>query len=284
MCFEREVRILQTIRHPNIVALVDVLYTEALIYVVMEYCTGGDVLSAIHLRGCLDDFHCRRYFRDCLLGLAHLHARAFAHRDIKPENVLIDTDGTAKLADFGLSHELADRLLSTPCGSVAYCAPEVVRGESYDGARIDVWSLGVCLYAMCSGRLPWTSPNEFEICTQIVSGNFAMPMVASNGAKDVMRRMLALEPAERPTVAELLRDPWVEGIARPRGILESRSAWVVKVRQAKATGHAPQGNARRPSKAPLIVRPQVDGSRRGLAGSLSVVWGSIGARGALGNS
>jgi serine/threonine protein kinase len=264
MYFERELRILQTIRHPNVVRLTDVLYTQSVIYVVMEYCACGDLLVAIQERGCLDDAQCRRAFRDILLGLAYLHARGIAHRDVKPENILLDGEGTAKLSDFGLSQEIApDRLLSTRCGSFAYCAPEVLRGEEYDGRRVDVWSLGILLYAMCSGRLPWTSHKDIEICAQIVAGKFAMPMLASDGAKRVIARMLAQEPDRRPTVPELLQDPWVGALAHPRGLFESQSVGIIQVRQAK-TNRSVQID---PLKHKVVVRPHVEGSRRLLGGS-----------------
>jgi serine/threonine protein kinase len=170
---------------------------------------------------------------------------------------MVDREGRAKLAGFGLAREAgAGRLLATVCGSVAYCAPEVVRGEPH------VWSLGVLLYAMCSGRLPWTSRNAFEASAHIASAQFAVPMLASDGAKRLILRTLALDPAERPTAAELLAEPRVARPAKSRALLESQSAGVFNVRRAKPPLQPPQPCA--PGRARVIVRPQFEKSRQAL--------------------
>jgi serine/threonine protein kinase len=275
MYFERELRILQTIRHPNIVTLIDVQYTPAIIYVVMEYCQGGDILTAIQARGCLDDRQCRRYLRDILLGLDYLHSRNITHRDIKPENVLVDNDGVAKLADFGLSREITpDRLLSTPCGSIAYCAPELLDLKEYDGRRADLWSLGVLLYAMCAGRLPWTSYNQVEMAAQIRSCRFATPMLASGGAKRMISGLLTRDPESRPSIAELLQDPWLADLPKPRGLFESQSLSALQIPHAKSLGRPGQSSPFLLPKGKVIIRPQVEGTRRALTAGRSVVMWS----------
>jgi MAP/microtubule affinity-regulating kinase len=225
--FEREVRIHETIRHPNVVALVEVLYTATLICVVMEYCSSGDLLQMIHMHNFLADADCRRIFYQILLGVQYLHGHHISHRDIKPENIFIDDAGTPKIGDFGLSHHMSQNaLLKTACGSLQYCAPEIVQGLEYDGRPVDVWSLGVLLYAMATGRLPWSSSNQLELCEEIVAREIVSLNVSSSALKRLIRWMLNRDPAKRPTVDELLADPWLSSTknARPsKGFGTSKS-------------------------------------------------------------
>jgi serine/threonine protein kinase len=236
--FERELRILQTIRHPNLIELVDVVYTAPLIYVVMEYCSGGDVLHAIHENHLLSEPLCRSILRDALLGLECLHRRNISHRDIKPENIFLDGHGGAKIADFGLSHHIVpNRLLETACGTLGYAAPEIVRCEAYDGRKADIWSCGVLLFAMCTGRLPWMTCNETEQFDQMTRGDFAVPAFVSPPIARLIQRMLVVKPAERPTVEEVLADPWLGAIRakRPVPVPKSRSIGLIGLRRSSLT-------------------------------------------------
>jgi 5'-AMP-activated protein kinase catalytic alpha subunit len=224
--FEREVRIHQTVSHPNIVHLAEVIYTPRVIFLFLEYCSGGDLIRAVQRFGALDEPQCWRTFYDVLLALDYLHSRRIAHRDVKPENILWNEHGDAKLADFGLAHHMEqDRLLGTPCGSISYCAPEILRGEAYDGRLVDVWSLGIVLCVMAGGRLPWKSANEMEILAQAEKEEFELPMMITESLRNVIRRMMKANPKERPTVPELLMDADVASSGlrfRPR---QSLSPW-----------------------------------------------------------
>jgi serine/threonine protein kinase len=225
--FEREVRILQTIRHPNIVQLMEILYAPDIIFIIMEYCSGGDICQAIQKFGCLDAPQCWRSLHDILRALDYLHSHNISHRDIKPDNILLSASGDAKIGDFGLAHQIAgDGLLKTPCGSLSYCAPEVLRGDQYDGRLVDIWSLGVVLYVMCAGRLPWKSANMTDIYNQATNGEFELPGFVSVGLQKVIVKMMRPIPTQRPTIAELLKDPEIAALGlrfTPQGLGISRS-------------------------------------------------------------
>jgi 5'-AMP-activated protein kinase catalytic alpha subunit len=228
--FERELRILQTIRHPNVVILEDVIYETDFIFLIMEYCQGGDLLEFIQACGSLSPADARRIFRAIIAGIEHLHANDISHRDIKPDNILLDSAGTPKIADFGLSLDrVRDRLAETPCGSIEYCAPEVIGRTPYDGRRADVWSLGVLLYAMLAGRLPWRAGDASGIYREAIAGDFDGAGLGCEGARALVARMIRPDPAARPSIAEVLADPWIAvPDYRPRGINESRSTGVIQ--------------------------------------------------------
>jgi serine/threonine protein kinase len=237
--FEQEVRILQAVSHPNIVQLTEVIYTADLILVMMEHCSGGDLLQMIEVRGRLDDAQIRGVLADVLSGLAYLHERHIFHRDIKPENILIDASGIAKIADFGLSRFMShDALLQTPCGSISYCAPEILQGREYDGCLADVWSLGIVVFAMCSGRLPWASATEAEIEAQVSHGGIGLPPIMSAVIGGLLRQMLQPDPARRPTVAQLLAQESLGAILRPRAVRLIESASL----NALQLGHSQTGS------------------------------------------
>lgn len=247
--FEYEVRVLQTVRHPNIVQLVDVVYTEQIIYVVMEYCSGGDVLHAIEEDHFLSEGRCRSLIRDVLLGLACLHRRNIAHRDIKPENILIDDTGHAKVADFGLSRDVfANRPMETQCGTIAYVAPEILCHKPYDGRKADVWSCGVLFYAMCCSRLPWTSQNEVELYREIVNAEYTLPGYVPRSMEGLISKMLVIDPALRATVEELLTAPCFAPAQGKRTGLVPKSS---------STGRLGQGPVSASASRVVLIRPQM---------------------------
>jgi serine/threonine protein kinase len=153
-----------------------------------------------------------RLFSHLVAGMEYLHANNFAHRDLKPENCLLTHDLRLKIADFGLCHSVTtEALLSTQCGSIYYAAPEVIRGEDYDGKAADVWSMGVILYSMLCGTLTWTSTNRTVVIEPIISAQFSIPGFLPRPRRELLARMLDRDPQARHTVAEIARDPWIEG-------------------------------------------------------------------------
>jgi serine/threonine protein kinase len=143
-------------------------------------------------------------------ALAYLHGRGIAHRDIKPENILLDSDLSPKIADLGLAHTFhTQNLMSTPCGTLFYVAPEIISGGEYDGREVDVWSLGVVLYVMLVAALPWPFDNRKEFQERVFQGEFTVPGYVDPEAEDLIRSMLSLDPESRPSMTEILRYPWL---------------------------------------------------------------------------
>ena len=209
--FEQEVRVLQSLRHPNIVHLEHIVYTEDNIYLIMEYCMRGELFKYIASIGPLEEGLVIRMFRQIAEALDFVHSHNIAHRDLKPENILLDQDMNAKLADFGLCHATsAQKLLVTPCGSPFYAPPEIINNVEYDGKRADVWSLGVVLYTMATGSLPWTETNQTQLFQQIREADIVIPSRLHPALRELLQMMLQRDPAKRPTTREILEFPWLQ--------------------------------------------------------------------------
>lgn len=206
-----EVETLKKLRHQNICQLYQVVETEEKIFMVLEHAQGGEVFDYIVARDRLKEPEARQFFRQILAAVAYVHDAGYAHRDLKPENLLLDENNQIKLIDFGLvahpSH-IADPL-HTCCGSPAYAAPELITGNPYLGTEADVWSLGVLLYALLCGFLPFDDDNTAYLYRLIQRGKYEIPEFLSQGSIEILGQMLQTNPRKRVTVKQLLCHPWV---------------------------------------------------------------------------
>ena len=210
--FESEVRILQQLNHPNIVELYDLLSDNEKIYVVMEFCGGGELFEYILDRGHLTEAEARPLMREILQGLQYVHSFGIAHRDLKPENLLFGDDGEVKISDFGFSRFVDDRgMAQTPCGSPCYASPEVLSGKPYDARKSDIWSAGVVCYAMLTGKLPWTQRNQAALFQQIRQGGYNVPNFLSPLCQDFISKLMEVNDKKRPTAEQALEHPWIGG-------------------------------------------------------------------------
>ncbi|OHS99198.1 CAMK family protein kinase [Tritrichomonas foetus] len=208
--FEQEVRILQSLHHPNIVQVTDIVFTDKLILLLMENCENGELFNHIVQCGALNDEELTRIFRQITRALQYVHEKNIAHRDLKPENILLDDEMNAKLADFGLCHITSPKsLLKTPCGSPFYAPPEIINNVKYDGKKADIWSLGVVLFTMATGALPWTETNQSKLFLQIQEADIHIPSCLSPPLQQLLLMMLCKDPNARPSCEEILNMPWL---------------------------------------------------------------------------
>ncbi|XP_078088159.1 hormonally up-regulated neu tumor-associated kinase homolog A [Mustelus asterias] len=211
----REGQIHQMIRHPNITQLLDILETENSYYLVMELCTGGNLMHKIYDRKILEEAEVRRYIKQLTLAVEHLHRAGVVHRDLKIENLLLDEKNNLKLIDFGLSN-CAGILgysdpFSTQCGSPAYAAPELLACKKY-GPKVDIWSIGVNTYAMLTGTLPFTvEPFSLRALHQkMVDKDLnPLPVHLSSAAVNFLRSLLEPDPIKRPNIQQVLANLWL---------------------------------------------------------------------------
>uniref|UniRef100_A0A8C1X4F2 MAP/microtubule affinity-regulating kinase 3 n=1 Tax=Cyprinus carpio TaxID=7962 RepID=A0A8C1X4F2_CYPCA len=206
----REVRIMKTLRHPNIVRLFEVIETEKTLYLVMEYASGGEVFDYLVSHGRMKEIEARAKFRQIVSAVHYCHQKNIVHRDLKAENLLLDADANIKIADFGFSNEFTlGNKLDTFCGSPPYAAPELFQGKKYDGPEVDIWSLGVILYTLVSGSLPFDGQNLKELRERVLRGKYRVPFYMSTDCEGILRRFLVLNPSKRCTLEQVMKDKWM---------------------------------------------------------------------------
>ncbi|XP_043735289.1 serine/threonine-protein kinase MARK2-like [Cervus elaphus] len=213
----QEVRALRSMNnHRNIVQLVEIIDTEETLFLIMEYLSGGDLATYLDAQGCLTEGEARGVFRQLVSALRHCHRRGVVHRDVKPGNILLEAN-KIKLSDFGLSDQWhPGKKLNTSCGTLEYMAPELFLGLPYTGPEVDVWSLGVVLYTLVTGSAPFTGRDFRELRDCICTGHYRVPEGLSGEMKDLIRRMLTLNPANRATLDDVRHHPWLNvGLERP---------------------------------------------------------------------
>ncbi|VFQ58493.1 unnamed protein product [Cuscuta campestris] len=207
----REIKILRLFMHPHIIRLYEVIETASDIYVVMEYVKSGELFDYIVEKGRLQEDEARKFFQQIISGVEYCHRNMVVHRDLKPENLLLDSKCNVKIADFGLSNVMRDgHFLKTSCGSPNYAAPEVISGKLYAGPEVDVWSCGVILYALLCGTLPFDDENIPNLFKKIKGGIYTLPSHLSAGARDLIPRMLIVDPMKRVTIPEIRTHPWFQ--------------------------------------------------------------------------
>mmetsp|Transcript_36083 Transcript_36083/g.40270 ORF Transcript_36083/g.40270 Transcript_36083/m.40270 type:complete len:724 (+) Transcript_36083:183-2354(+) len=208
---QREINILHLCTHPHIIRLYEVIDTPTDIFLVNEYVSGGELFDYIVSKGRLSADEARNFFHQIVSGVEYCHFQKIVHRDLKPENLLLDANDNIKIADFGLSNLMRDGdFLRTSCGSPNYAAPEVISGHLYAGPEVDVWSCGVILYALLCGSLPFDDESIPNLFKKIKSGMYSLPTHLSQLAKNLIPRMLEVDPMKRITIPEIRLHPWFQ--------------------------------------------------------------------------
>ncbi|KAJ3374160.1 Serine/threonine-protein kinase par-1 [Allomyces arbusculus] len=205
----REVRIMKLLNHPHIVRLYEVIDTPRELYLILEYVPGGEIFDFLVARGRMKEKDARRYFRQILAAVDYCHALHIIHRDLKAENLLLDASMNIKIADFGFSNQFSPgQRLNTWCGSPPYAAPELFQGKEYNGPEVDIWSLGVVLYVLVCGALPFDGPNLQKLRARVLTGKFKIPFYMSTDCEKLIKKMLVLDPTKRATMQDIKEDKW----------------------------------------------------------------------------
>ena len=206
---KKEIKILKSIRHKNIIQLFDIMESKTNLYFVIEYCKGGELFDYIVKNKRLNEGEACVFFQQIINGVEYLHKQGIIHRDLKPENLLLDYNNNIKISDFGLSTFFAkNNYLQTACGTPSYAPPEMLEGLQYNGEASDIWSCGIILYAMLCGTLPFTESKEEIIVRKIKTHDYSIPQYLSKEAQDILYHILKINPEERFTIEGIKRHPW----------------------------------------------------------------------------
>lgn len=214
----REIATMEGICHPHIIRLFEVVETYARIHLVTEYASGGELFDKISVNGRLKEDDAKSLYAQILSGVRYMHSLGFVHRDIKAENVFYAGPGLVKLGDFGFSTHLTegpDEMLQTFCGSPPYAAPELFRDESYLGPYVDIWALGVLLYLIVTGTMPFRARTVLGLKTLILDGKFIVPEYISPPCRFLILGTLRQTPLERLKIDEMLASEWFKDVSLP---------------------------------------------------------------------
>nr|XP_039273472.1 maternal embryonic leucine zipper kinase-like [Styela clava] len=207
-----EIQAMKCLHHQHICRLYQVVETSKKIFMILEHCNGGELFDYIVQKDRLTESESRVFFRQIVSAVAYMHHIGYAHRDLKPENLLIDEDQNLKLIDFGLCAKPKGGMennLFTCCGSPAYAAPELIAGKSYIGSEADIWSMGVLLYALLNGFLPFDDDNIGMLYRKIKEGKYDTPEWLSKESIELLGQLLQHDPKNRVQVNKLLKHTWI---------------------------------------------------------------------------
>lgn len=209
------------------------------LYIVLELVTGGELFDRIVSKGSYSEKEASELMKQVLDALSYLHAKGIVHRDLKPENLLYASpapDAPIKLADFGLAKIVSSggqsSVMHTTCGTPGYVAPEVLKNDGYD-TQVDAWSMGVILYILLCGFPPFHDDNQALLFEQIKNGKYDFPdpwwSNISDQAKDLVKKMMTVDPKARYSIDDCLKHPWISGDAASdapiQGLAESMRKW-----------------------------------------------------------
>merc|ERR1711916_4161 len=212
---DKEIDVLRTLKHPNIIELHEVFKGESEYYIVTELVQGGELFDRIVTKMHYTELEARDLIKIFISTMHYMHSSDICHRDLKPENLLLvseDDDSEVKIADFGYAKNISMLHDEAPCGTPGYVAPEILRGDPYAG-EVDIWSMGVICYVLLAGYPPFYDEDTRKLYKKIRNGNYQFHdehwKTISGDAKDLIRKMLTVNQQERWTEKQLLRHPWI---------------------------------------------------------------------------
>lgn len=206
----KETNVLKSLHHIHVVKIYETFETEKFFMIAMEYISCGDLLSYVRKRSRLTEPIAKYIFKQIIMALKYIHYKGISHRDIKLDNILIDINSNIKVCDFGVAKKMTKgEMMTDQCGTPAYIAPEVFKGNGYDGSLSDVWSSGVVLYAMLAGTVPFKASKLNELKKVIISCNYNKIKGISEEAEDLLSKILETDPNKRLTSDQILEHPWM---------------------------------------------------------------------------
>ena len=219
LSFEQELRVHQSLDHPNIVKIYDVIYSEKNIYVIMDLCQNGDLFDWIQKGILSGSENLKRILYQILSAVDYIHKRNIAHLDLKPENILIDDNLSPKITDFGCCETPIRKNTKEFYGTLFYTAPEILKSTVVDFCKCDIWSLGVIFYALATCDLPWDCTNDDTIRKCILAGHFSVPSYVDKKISIIIYGCLRKNPSQRLTAEELLKNELFNEVDRKKEIL-----------------------------------------------------------------
>lgn len=216
----QEISIIKNLNHTNIVKLFEVFENNKYIFLVLEHVSQGDLLGFVKQKGKIDESTAKRIFAQVITGVKHCHQNNILHRDIKLDNILLDKNLSVKLCDFGVSRTMKDgQLINEQCGTPAYIAPEIINNKGYRDYFSDIWSLGIVLFAMLTGTVPFKAFNIEDLHKAIFSGKFTCPSYLTPECQNLIHAMLKLDPYSRITLDQIMNHEWLKAHSKNQNLL-----------------------------------------------------------------
>ncbi|CAL1531400.1 unnamed protein product [Lymnaea stagnalis] len=207
----REITSMERLHHPNIIRLYEVVETLAKLHIIMEFAGGGELFTKISNEGKLPEADAKCIFSQLVAAVEHMHDNNIIHRDLKAENVFYANSRWIKVGDFGFSTiSRTSETLNTFCGSPPYAAPELFKDEHYYGVFVDIWALGILLYFIVTGLMPFRAETVAKLKKCILDGSYSVPSYVSDRCVFLVRSILKHIPQDRFTIAEIKRSEWLE--------------------------------------------------------------------------
>ncbi|XP_064420277.1 aurora kinase A-B [Latimeria chalumnae] len=206
----REVEIQSHLRHPNILRLYGYFHDSSRVYLILEYAPRGELYRELQKCTKFDDQRSATYITELSDALLYCHSKKVIHRDIKPENLLLGSNGELKIADFGWSVHAPSSRRTTLCGTLDYLPPEMIEGRMHD-EKVDLWSLGVLCYEFLVGHPPFEAKTYEETYRRISKVEFRFPPFVTEGARDLILKLLKHNPNQRLPIENVLEHPWIVG-------------------------------------------------------------------------
>ncbi|KAL4237519.1 protein serine/threonine kinase [Mactra antiquata] len=212
----RELKIIAQVNHPNVIKMYELMEFHNKVYIAMEHAGHGDMLEFIKLRGAIPEEKAKPMFKQMVNAIEYLHNNQIVHRDLKCENLLLDNSNNVKVSDFGFARTFENGDVSkTFCGSAAYAAPEVLRGEPYNLPLHDIWAMGVILYIMVCGSMPYDDSNIKKMVKDQTERKvgFSKSKKLTDECKTLIHAVLEAHKKRRATVAQIFAHPWLKSIS-----------------------------------------------------------------------